>query len=384
MEFNKLRLLGFKSFVEPTEFVIERGLTGVVGPNGCGKSNLVEALRWVMGENSYKNMRASAHGRRDFLRHRQPPGPQHRPRSRSFSTTPTARRPAAFNDADELQVTRRIEREAGLGLPHQRQGRARHATCSCCSPTPSTGARSPSMVGQGQIGELISAKPQARRRCWRRPPASPACTPPPRGGTAPAGRRDQSRPPRRRASAQLDSQIDSLKRQARQANRYRESVRRDPQGRGARCCICAGSPADRSARPRPQSALPERDRRRSARRRSAQAEAAKARRSPPTSCPNCARRRPSAAAALQRLVDRAQRARRGGARAQAPARAELDRRLEQFGDDIAREEHAGRRQRARSCSRLDDEEQRTSRRRRDGADAETARARRRRGAARTR
>ncbi len=59
MKFNKLRLLGFKSFVEPTEFIIEPGLTGVVGPNGCGKSNLVEALRWVMGENSYKNMRAS-------------------------------------------------------------------------------------------------------------------------------------------------------------------------------------------------------------------------------------------------------------------------------------------------------------------------------------
>ncbi|MDA4835833.1 AAA family ATPase, partial [Enterobacter hormaechei] len=59
MRFTKLRLLGFKSFVEPAEFVIESGLTGVVGPNGCGKSNLVEALRWVMGESSYKNMRAS-------------------------------------------------------------------------------------------------------------------------------------------------------------------------------------------------------------------------------------------------------------------------------------------------------------------------------------
>ena len=59
MKFSRLRLLGFKSFVEPGEFVIERGLTGIVGPNGCGKSNLVEALRWVMGESSYKNMRAS-------------------------------------------------------------------------------------------------------------------------------------------------------------------------------------------------------------------------------------------------------------------------------------------------------------------------------------
>ena len=72
MKFSRLRLLGFKSFVEPTEFVIERGLTGVVGPNGCGKSNLVEALRWVMGENSYKNMRALRHGRRDLLRLRRP------------------------------------------------------------------------------------------------------------------------------------------------------------------------------------------------------------------------------------------------------------------------------------------------------------------------
>lgn len=91
MKFNRLRLLGFKSFVEPTEFVIERGLTGVVGPNGCGKSNLVEALRWVMGENSYKNMRAS--GMDDVIF----PGPaiarrETPPRSGFISTIPTAPR----------------------------------------------------------------------------------------------------------------------------------------------------------------------------------------------------------------------------------------------------------------------------------------------------
>jgi chromosome segregation protein len=96
MKFTKLRVLGFKSFVEPTEFVIERGLTGVVGPNGCGKSNLVEAMRWVMGENSYKNMRAS--GMDDVIfsgsgtRPRATP-----PKSRSSSTMPTAPRPPAFN-----------------------------------------------------------------------------------------------------------------------------------------------------------------------------------------------------------------------------------------------------------------------------------------------
>ena len=70
MKFERLRLAGFKSFCDPTEFKIEPGLTGVVGPNGCGKSNLVEALRWVMGESSYKNMRAVGHGRSDLLRRR--------------------------------------------------------------------------------------------------------------------------------------------------------------------------------------------------------------------------------------------------------------------------------------------------------------------------
>ena len=112
MKFNKLRLLGFKSFVEPTEFLIERGLTGVVGPNGCGKSNLVEALRWVMGENSYKNMRAS--GMDDVIFS----GSGNRPSRNSaevglFLDNSDRTAPAAFNDADELQVTRRIERESG-------------------------------------------------------------------------------------------------------------------------------------------------------------------------------------------------------------------------------------------------------------------------------
>ena len=112
MQFSKLRLVGFKSFVEPTEFAIERGLTGVVGPNGCGKSNLVEALRWVMGEASYKNMRASSMDDVIFS------GSGNRPPRNSaevglhlLNDDRTA--PAAFNDADELQVSRRIEREAG-------------------------------------------------------------------------------------------------------------------------------------------------------------------------------------------------------------------------------------------------------------------------------
>src|ERR1041384_8364330 len=105
MKFSRLRLLGFKSFLEP-------GLSGVVGPNGCGKSNLVEALRWVMGESSYKNMRAS--GMDDVIFS----GSSTRPSRNTAEVTlfldnSDRSAPAAFNDADELQISRRIEREAG-------------------------------------------------------------------------------------------------------------------------------------------------------------------------------------------------------------------------------------------------------------------------------
>ena len=162
MKFNKLRLVGFKSFVEPTEFIIERGLTGVVGPNGCGKSNLVEALRWVMGENSYKNMRAS--GMDDVIFS----GSGNRPARNTaevalYLDNGERTAPAAFNDSDEIQVTRRIEREQGsLYRINGKESRAKDVQLLFADA--STGARSPSMVGQGRIGELIQAKPQARRQ----------------------------------------------------------------------------------------------------------------------------------------------------------------------------------------------------------------------------
>src|SRR6201993_2897166 len=112
MKFTRLRLLGFKSFVEPTDFLIEPGLTGVVGPNGCGKSNLVEALRWVMGETSFKNMRGS--GMEDVIF-----GGAGNPPSRNNAQlaplldNADRRAPAPFNDAETIEVARRIEREAG-------------------------------------------------------------------------------------------------------------------------------------------------------------------------------------------------------------------------------------------------------------------------------
>src|SRR6201996_4199146 len=116
MKFEKLRLAGFKSFCDPTDFKIEPGLTGVVGPNGCGKSNLVEAMRWVMGENSYKNMRAS--GMEDVIFS----GCGRRPSRNNAEvglvlSNADRRAPAAFNDSDTLEVTRRIERDNGSPHP---------------------------------------------------------------------------------------------------------------------------------------------------------------------------------------------------------------------------------------------------------------------------
>ena len=219
MKFNKLRVVGFKSFVEPTEFIIERGLTGVVGPNGCGKSNLVEALRWVMGENSYKNMRAS--GMDDVIFS----GSGNRPARNTaevglYLDNADRTAPAAFNDADEIQVTRRIERENGsVYRINGKEARAKDVQLLFADA--STGARSPSMVGQGRIGELIQAKPQARRQLLEEAA----------GISGLHSRRHEAELRLRAAEgnlerlddvlSQLESQIESLKRQARQANRFK-------------------------------------------------------------------------------------------------------------------------------------------------------------------
>lgn len=219
MKFTKLRLLGFKSFVEPSEFIIEGGLTGVVGPNGCGKSNLVEALRWVMGESSYKNMRAS--GMDDVIFS----GSGTRPARNTaevalFLDNSDRSAPAAFNDADELQVSRRIEREAGsVYRINGKEARARDVQLLFADQ--STGARSPSMVGQGRIGELIQAKPQARRALLEEA-----------AGISGLHTRRHEAELRLRAAEQnlerlddvvgeLATQIENLKRQARQASRFK-------------------------------------------------------------------------------------------------------------------------------------------------------------------
>ena len=162
MDFSKLRLSSFKSFVEPVEIDIKDGLTGVVGPNGCGKSNLVEAIRWVMGEASFKSMRASNMEGVIFQ------GTQNRPSRNSAEVSLVLNNkdrdaPLICNDAEIIEVTRRIEREAGSAYKlNGNDIRARDIQMLFADA--STGARSPSLVRQGQIQELIDQKPNERRR----------------------------------------------------------------------------------------------------------------------------------------------------------------------------------------------------------------------------
>jgi chromosome segregation protein len=219
MKFTRLKLHGFKSFSDMTELYLEPGLTGVVGPNGCGKSNLVEALRWVMGESSYKAMRAN--GMDDVIFN----GSGNRPARNSAEVTlvlDNAARtaPAALNNADVLEVTRRIEREEGsVYRVNGKEVRARDVQLLFADA--STGAHSPALVRQGQIGELIAAKPQARRALLEEAA----------GISGLHSRRHEAELRLRGAEQNLErvedvinqvtQQLEQLKRQARLATRYR-------------------------------------------------------------------------------------------------------------------------------------------------------------------
>ncbi len=162
MQFTALKIAGFKSFIDPAEFRIEPGLTGVVGPNGCGKSNILESLRWVMGANSAKAMRAGAMDEVIFSGSTGRPARNH---AEVILTVDNADRtaPARFNDNDILEVSRRITR--GAGSTYRINGaEVRARDVQLLFADASTGANSPALVRQGQISELISAKPQNRRR----------------------------------------------------------------------------------------------------------------------------------------------------------------------------------------------------------------------------
>ncbi len=161
IHFVRLRLSGFKSFVDSTELVIEPGLTGVVGPNGCGKSNLVEALRWVMGESSAKQMRGGEMD--DVIFGGTASRPLRNLAEVALSLDNSERNaPAQFNDSDELEVVRRIERgEGSIYRVNGRETRARDVQVLFADAA--TGARSTAIIAQGRIGAIINAKPSDRR-----------------------------------------------------------------------------------------------------------------------------------------------------------------------------------------------------------------------------
>ena len=161
MEFKKIQLNGFKSFADKTDFLIEDGLTGIVGPNGCGKSNIVESLRWCMGETSAKSMRGS--GMEDVIFS----GTSNKP-SKNIAevsiglSNDNKDGPLQYKDLDEIQIRRKIEKDKGSKFYiNDKEVRAKDAQMFFADL--STGAHSPSLISQGRIGALVTAKPVDRR-----------------------------------------------------------------------------------------------------------------------------------------------------------------------------------------------------------------------------
>src|SRR4030088_225415 len=219
MKLTRLRLHGFKSFVEPTDFMIEPGLTGVVGPNGCGKSNLVEALRWAMGETSHKSLRAADMDAVIFAGSGNRPARNH---AEVVMTIDNADRtaPAAVNDSQLLEISRRIEREAGSAYRiNGRDVRARDVQILFADAA--TGPHSAALVSQGRVSALIAAKPAERRLLLDEAA----------GTTGLHARRHEAELRLQAAEANLVRvddviatlavQIEALRKQARQAQRYR-------------------------------------------------------------------------------------------------------------------------------------------------------------------
>ena len=220
MEFKKLELSGFKSFFDRTNFFIESGLTGIVGPNGCGKSNIVEALRWCMGETSAKSMRGS--GMEDVIFS----GTSNRPQKNISEVTITIdnskkQGQGQFIDLDEIQIKRKIERDKGSKyFINGKEVRAKDAQTFFADL--STGAHSPSMISQGRIGMIVTAKPSERKSVLEEA-----------AGISGIHIRRHEAETRlnaaennlRRADElkkQQEKQLDNLKKQAEEATKYRE------------------------------------------------------------------------------------------------------------------------------------------------------------------
>jgi chromosome segregation protein len=332
MKLTRLRLLGFKSFVEPTDFLIEPGLTGVVGPNGCGKSNLVEALRWVMGETSHKSLRAADMDDVIFA------GTNNRPARNNAEVAmhidnAARKAPAQFNEHEALDVSRRIERDEGSTYRiNGREVRARDVHILFADA--STGSRSPALVHQGRIGEIIQAKPEQRRRVLEEA-----------AGISGLHARRHEAELRLRAAEQnllrledvinqLATQMAALKTQARQAVRYRNIA---GQIRKAEATLfhlrwVAANTEHREAEQVKDQAI-----RLVADRTGAQAEASTRQANLAAGLPSLREAEARAAAALQRLVIARETLEQEETRAKNRM-AELDQRLIQLTGDVEREQ----------------------------------------------
>jgi len=220
MKFKKLEINGFKSFSEKTTFLIQDGLTGIVGPNGCGKSNIVESLRWCMGENSAKSMRGS--GMEDVIFS----GTSNRPSKNIsevalFLDNKNKEGPSQYKDFDEIGIKRKIEKDKGSKYYiNDKEVRARDVQTFFADL--STGAHSPSLISQGRIGQLVTSKPIERRAILEEA-----------AGISGIHARRQEAETRLNAAEnnlkradelkkQQQKQLDNLKKQAEEATRYKE------------------------------------------------------------------------------------------------------------------------------------------------------------------
>ncbi|MDU8910216.1 chromosome segregation protein SMC [Aestuariicoccus sp. MJ-SS9] len=331
MRFSKLRLTGFKSFVDPTDLIIADGLTGVVGPNGCGKSNLLEALRWVMGENRPTAMRGG--GMEDVIFAGAASRPARNFAEVSLQIDNTERlAPAGFNDQDNLEIVRRITRDVGSAYKtNGKEVRARDVQMLFADA--STGAHSPALVRQGQISELINAKPKSRRRILEEAA----------GISGLYQRRHEAELKLKSTEAnllrvddvieQLAAQLAQLERQARQAARYRAIGAELRHAEGLLLYVrwkeadAARALADETLRSRTTDA---------ARAETAAREAAKARETAEAALPPLREEEAIAAAVLQRLTVQRDTLADQEKRAQDTI-ATLTRRIEQLTQDMERE-----------------------------------------------
>ena len=332
MKLTRLRLHGFKSFVEPTDFMIEPGLTGVVGPNGCGKSNLVEALRWAMGETSHKSLRAADMDAVIFAGSGNRPARNHAEVVMTIDNTDRTA-PAAVNDSQLLEISRRIERESGSAYRiNGRDVRARDVQILFADAA--TGARSPALVHQGKIGEIIQAKPEQRRRVLEDA-----------AGVAGLHARRHEAELRLKAAetnltrvedviGQLSGQMDGLKKQARQAIRFREVAAKV---RKAEATLFHLRWLEANADVAEAGHTHDINVREMAERTREQAEAARIQAIRASELPALREGEARAAAGLQRLTNAREQLDREEERAKERV-SELDRRLTQFAADIAREQ----------------------------------------------